>query len=421
MKNLSLFCSICLLLLMVNCKPKISEKSQAIKELKTWIQSSKTSVKTIDDLTFFNTPLSKEEAQIATKLLFEKKQKETLDDFGKQWDERVIQINSLEMPIYYQTFGEAPEDGRSLFISMHGGGNAAAEVNDRQYKNQQHLYDAKMASMEGIYLAARAPTNTWNLWHEAHIDDFFNRIIQLAMIKENVNPNKVYITGYSAGGDGTYQLAPRMGDRWAAAGMMAGHPNETSPVGLRNTPFTIQMGALDAAYDRNKIATLWDKKLDSLQRLDPKGYQHLVTVHPGKGHWMGQQDSIALSWMAQYKRNPIPEKIIWKQDDRHHTSFFWLEVPKQHIETAGVIIAHYDKMNNELVIEQSYTNIFTILLNDEMLNLDQPITIKKNNTVLYEGIVTRTAATINHTLAEKGDINLSFPAQIKIINNEVVN
>ena len=37
----------------------------------------------------------------------------------------------------------------------------------------------------------------------------------MAVIKENVNPNKVYLLGYSAGGDGVYQLAPRMANRWA--------------------------------------------------------------------------------------------------------------------------------------------------------------------------------------------------------------
>ena len=50
----------------------------------------------------------------------------------------------------------------------------------------------------------------------------------------DVDPNRVYIMGYSAGGDGVYQLAPRMADRWAAAAMMAGHPNDASPLGLRN-------------------------------------------------------------------------------------------------------------------------------------------------------------------------------------------
>ena len=53
---------------------------------------------------------------------------------------------------------------------------------------------------------------------------------QLAVINEDVNPNKVYLLGYSAGGDGVYQLAPRMADRWAAAAMMA-----DSPINCKNS------------------------------------------------------------------------------------------------------------------------------------------------------------------------------------------
>ena len=37
-----------------------------------------------------------------------------------------------------------------------------------------------------------------------------------------VDSDRVYLMGYSAGGDGVYQVAPRMADRFAAAAMMAG-------------------------------------------------------------------------------------------------------------------------------------------------------------------------------------------------------
>ena len=72
-----------------------------------------------------------------------------------------------------KTFGDAPTNGRSLWISMHGGGNAPASVNDQQWTNQSRLYEPA----EGIYIAPRAPTDTWNLWHEGHIDPLFQRLI----------------------------------------------------------------------------------------------------------------------------------------------------------------------------------------------------------------------------------------------------
>jgi poly(3-hydroxybutyrate) depolymerase len=40
-----------------------------------------------------------------------------------------------------------------------------------------------------------------------------------------IHTNKVFLTGYSAGGDGVYHLAGMMADLLAGAAMMAGHPN----------------------------------------------------------------------------------------------------------------------------------------------------------------------------------------------------
>ena len=103
---------------------------------------------------------------------------------------------------------------------------------------------------------------------QPRIDTFFDRIIADCVLFENVNPDRVYLMGYSAGGDGVYQLAPRMADRFAAAAMMAGHPNETSPLGLRNLPFTLHMGGDDGAYNRNQVAADWKLKLEELQQAD---------------------------------------------------------------------------------------------------------------------------------------------------------
>ncbi|MEY3853213.1 MAG: hypothetical protein RI910_2193, partial [Verrucomicrobiota bacterium] len=56
-------------------------------------------------------------------------------------------------------FNLAPAGQRSLWISMHGGGGTAVTVNDQQWQNQIRLY----APPEGIVVAPRAPTDTWNL------------------------------------------------------------------------------------------------------------------------------------------------------------------------------------------------------------------------------------------------------------------
>ena len=78
-----------------------------------------------------------------------------------------------------------------------------------------------------------------------------------------VNPNKVFLTGYSAGGDGIYHMAPRMADWLAGAAMMAGHPNNVDLFNIRNIFFSLQVGAEDSAYNRNEEGKKYIEKLNT--------------------------------------------------------------------------------------------------------------------------------------------------------------
>lgn len=412
----------CFALNLLGCREaevKISEDVLS-PDLEEWLATEVSNRAPIESLDFAKVPLTKSNAMKVKNLLFADKQLRMLNNYGVQWDNRLLNFDDYDMPFYYNAFGEEPSDGRSLFISLHGGGGVAASQNDQQYNNQKRLYDDTMISLEGVYLAPRAPTNTWNLWHQGHIDNFLDLIIQMSVIKLNVNPNKVYLLGYSAGGDGVYQLAPRMADRFAAASMMAGHPNNASPLGLRNTPFAIHVGALDNAFDRNLVAQQWGEELDALQLNDPEGYIHEVQIYEGLGHWMNLKDAVALTWMKNYQRNPIPQKVVWKQNDRHHNNFYWLGIPENKTKNSDKVIASYDKTLNEINIIENSSEHLELLLNDEMIDLDEPVIIKFQGKEIGKKIFTRSILNIYQTMNLKGDANFSFSCKISILNNNVV-
>jgi dienelactone hydrolase len=265
--------------------------------------------------------------------------------------------------------------GRSLFISMHGGGGAPAAINDSQWRNQVALGKA-YAPGEGLYVAPRAPTDTWNLWHEAHIDPLFDRLISNLVILGEVNPDRVYLMGYSAGGDGVFQLAPRLSDRWAAAAMMAGHPNETSSKGLRNVPFYLQVGRLDTAFRRNEIAAEWQTKLTKLRTADPLGYEHQVVIHENKPHWMDLADRPAVPWMEKHTRQPHPEKIVWVQDDVLHDRSYWIGLDQAHAKKGQIITA--ERKGQYFTIAAPEIPSVRLYLNDALCDLDQPLRITLN-------------------------------------------
>lgn len=356
---------------------------------------------------FANEPLTREEATACEKLLFDDWRESQLADRKRELEQREIKIGEWSMPFHVETFGEAPATGRSLTISMHGGGGAPKRVNDQQWQNQKRLYRLE----EGFYVAPRAPGDTWDLWHQPQVDLLFSRLIEDFILVEGVNPDRVYIMGYSAGGDGVYQLAPRMADRFAAAAMMAGHPNETSPLGLRNLPFTLHMGELDKAYDRNRIAKEWKGLLEQLQKEDPNGYVHWVKIHEGKGHWMDRQDAEALPWMTKHTRNPTPSRIVWKQDDVISNRFYWLALPAGVIPTDRALVTAQVEQQT-IRLESNDVEQLALRLRDDFVDLNQPVTVIWNGREVYRGTPKRSISTLSKTLIERSDPRDQYSAEV---------
>lgn len=361
------------------------------------------------DAPVLHAPLSKAEAAQALEWLAADRLAQLARERKDEMDQRIIAFDGKTLRWEERVFGEAPAGGRSLWISMHGGGNAPSAVNDRQWRNQVGLYEPA----EGIYVAPRAPTDTWNLWHEAHIDTLFQRLIDNHVALRGVNPDRVYLMGYSAGGDGVWQLAPRMADRFAAAAMMAGHPNEASLLGLRNLPFALFVGGNDAAYQRNRVVADRGAELDRLAEQDPGGYVHLTRVYEGLGHWMQRRDAEALPWMAGHQRQPWPARVVWQQDDVVHRRFYWLQVPGETpIPERQKIVATVK--DREIVIEGEGVTALRLRLSDRLLDLDQPLTVILNGRQASSGKAVRTASAILRSLAERADAASSATAFIEV-------
>ncbi|CAF0741787.1 unnamed protein product [Adineta steineri] len=347
------------------------------------------------------TTLSKQQASVIIDKIWTQLQEEQLSTRQAELDETCFTLNNQTIHwnecIYSQT---RPPTGYSLWISMHGGGSCPAPVNDEQFRNQINLYNPH----EGIWVVPRSPTDSWNQWHQEHIDVLFDRIIENYIMVKEINPNRVYILGYSAGGDGVYQLAPRMADRFAAAAMMAGHPNDALPYGLRNLPFAIFVGENDSGYNRNKMAQQWAEQLDTLQKSDPDAYNHYVNICSNMGHWMCGKDAEALTWMSQWTRNPWPKKVVWVQDDVTHHHFYWISLPDTIKPEQGQKITA--EVNEQTITICTCEGIqqLTLRLSDALLDLDQSINVYLDgHGMIFQGRVSRTEQAIKNSFSIRAD------------------
>ncbi|MBT4524677.1 MAG: hypothetical protein HOC21_07125, partial [Phycisphaerae bacterium] len=131
---------------------------------------------------------------------------------------------------------------------------------------------------------------------------------------------------------------------------------------------------------------------------DPDGYTHQAVVHEGKGHWMDREEAVALDWLAKFERTPNPRKIVWVQDDVLHNQFYWLGVDDPKARTK--IIASIE--GQTITIHKSDVQKMTVYLNDEMLDLEQPVILEYKNIKLDTKLL-RSRAVIQKTLRDPKD------------------
>ena len=361
------------------------------------------------------------------------------------------------MKISYFVIGEKPVDkGYPLYICLHGGGGTHPSVNDGQWKHMQEYYRDSVSV--GVYVAARGITDTWNLHFVNRSYELYDKLIAYMILCWDVDPNRVYLLGYSAGGDGVYHIAPKMADRWAGANMSAGHPNGVSLVNLYHIPFVIQVGECDSAYNRNKVGAEYGLKLKELKCAHPDGYVNECWLHKGRSHNVSDNDSQqrenlvisdletwlkggenpsctkrntnGIAWLSQHKRNPIPFHLIWDTSTRVKRRplhafkevtapsdlFYWLDVSGEKSATKAKRIEaaiSYELNTVYIKNEPECGSWIRLLLCDGLVDMKRAVVIEIGGS-RFTARLRPSLATLTRTLLERGDHNFMFESEVAL-------
>jgi pimeloyl-ACP methyl ester carboxylesterase len=327
----------------------------------------------------------------------------------EDYDAKQTRFEKHLSPWTVKTVGTRPTNGYALFIAMHGGGSGPKAMNDSQWKHMQIYYKDHPEAGGYRYVALRAPNDTWNGFYDVYVYPLVANLIRQFTLFGDVDPDKVFIMGYSHGGYGAYAIGPKMPDRFAAIHASAGAATdgEFSPKTLRNTIFTVMVGEKDTMYgryDRNKKVAATFEELRG-PRTDI--YPVRVDIIAGNGH-TGLPDRDKIKEMYPALRQPVPRELTWAQTDKVIRDFFWLrcDAPAKKHEIDATC------RNNKITVTTGTNTIpVTVLLDQRLVDFSKPVTLEYNGKTTTPKLQP-SLRVLCETLLRRGDPGLAFTAQV---------
>lgn len=207
-----------------------------------------------------------------------------------------------------------------LIVFLHGSGEKGKSQNNpddlqKVLRNgpPQLIKDNKWQPPFPAIVVSPQCHESW--WKPEQVHDFIGYILK----KYNVNENRIYLTGLSMGGFGTFSYIERYGDLGyvAAAIPICGGGNPSKAASYVNTP----LWAFHGDADKTVLVDQSIEMVAAINKAHPK-YKAKLTIYPGIGHdsWtmtyngsgMGKESPTfdafnenIYTWMFRYTKKPV--------------------------------------------------------------------------------------------------------------------
>ena len=213
-------------------------------------------------------------------------------------------------------------------------------------------------------------------WHSSYV-------IALAALKDackryNVDRNRVYVTGISNGGNGSWFLAMHYPDLFAAAAPMAGCP-ATKKGGmdfrylgnLLNVPVYAVHGAADET-----ISIEPERKAESvLRRLS---YDFKFEEIPNGSHGSPSQRAPQIvKWFESQQRDPAPAHVCYRKQTSGPKLCYWMMIGRNPNKRPAALDARIVK-RNRIELKTARVGQLVLFLNDDLVDADGPIEVYNN-------------------------------------------
>lgn len=189
------------------------------------------------------------------------------------------------LPQGYRCWGEP----WPLLVFLHGGGERGEDIGLVRAQGLPKLIDAGM----DVPLIVVAPQCRKGRWDPEMLNDLMVQVES----RYRVDRDRIYVTGLSIGGTGTWELAARHPDRVAAIAPICGESDPRWAERLKGVPAWAFHGANDVVIPLSTSETM-------VQATDAAGGEARLTVYPQGEHncWdEAYQDPELYRWLLSHR------------------------------------------------------------------------------------------------------------------------
>ncbi len=208
----------------------------------------------------------------------------------KTFEKEVVTKVKMEYLLYLPDGYDKSDKKYPLILFLHGAGESGTDVNRVKKHGMAKVVETRK-DLPFIVVSPQSPGRGWN-------PDTLNALLDQVMAENRVDPDRVYLTGLSMGGYGTWSLAAAHPERFAAIAPICGGGNPRDASKLKNLPIWVFHGAKDPTVP---IA----RSQEMVNALKQAGADVKFTIYPDAFHdsWTQTYDNPELfAWFLSHKR-----------------------------------------------------------------------------------------------------------------------
>jgi predicted peptidase len=191
----------------------------------------------------------------------------------QMFQKEITKTVSLKYLLYLpKGYGQKKDQKWPVMLFLHGAGERGNDVNLVKKHGPPKLID-QGKEFPFIVVSPQCPTDSW--WPEQV--DALAALLDDVQSKHAVDATRVYLTGLSMGGFGTWTLACRYPERFAAIAPICGGGDRYLVSRLKNVPVWVFHGAKDPTVPLQAST-------DMVEALKRAGGEVQLTVYPEAQH-----------------------------------------------------------------------------------------------------------------------------------------